>query len=144
MKLLLLVAAVLGCALPARAQTSGAPLMRADAAGTIGWLNGRKEEIPGQISGHWYNHGLNLGASAGWYWSEHHKTEIEAGGTNGISFRVYGTPLVDGFLAVTTSAFTVTLRRVAVGEQYQFRHNVWLHPYRWGGARPRLGARART
>ncbi len=129
MKPLLLAAAVLACAWPVRAQPPSSPLMRGDASGTLGWLNGRKADVPGQVSGEWYSHGLSVGAGAGWYWTEHHKTEIEAAATSSIRHRVYATPLVDELRAVTTSVFTLTLRRVAVGQQYQFRHNAVFHPY---------------
>ncbi len=129
MRPLLLAAAVLAGALPARAQPPASPLMRGDASGTIGWLSGRKADVPGQVSGDWYSHGVFVSAAAGWYWTEHHKTDIEAGATSRIGYRVYAAPLVDGFPAVTSSAFTFTLRRLAVGHEYQFRHNAVFHPY---------------
>lgn len=109
------------------------PVARADVAGTIGWLNGNKTDIQAQSTNDWYNNGLYGGVQAGWYWTDHHKTEVEAGLTNGIDFRTYGSTTVNGSQEFRSSTFTYTLRRVAVGQHYQFFRNAWVHPHVGGG-----------
>ena len=132
MKPLLLLAMVIASSLRAEAQiASPPPLMRGDVAGTVGWLNG--DTGRDLTSGDWYNRGLYLGGHAGWYWTEHHKTEIEAGLTNHIDLRAYETVAIDGFTAWSSSVITYALRRVAIGEHYQFGHNALLHPHLGAG-----------
>ena len=125
---ILAVAAVVTLAVPASLHAQQAPLMRGDVAGTVGWLNGNKTEVHSQ-SNDWYNRGLYLGAQAGWYWTDHHKTEVEAGITAPIDFWTYRSFTVDGVTAWGGSDFTYKLGRVAVGQHYQLLRNAWVHPY---------------
>lgn len=125
--LILAAAAVIAIAVPAHAQQS--PLMRGDVAGTLGWLSGNKSETQSQSSNDWYNHGFYMGVQGGWYWTDHHKTEVEAGLTTPIEFWTYRSFTVDGLSAWRTSVFTYKLGRLAVGQHYQFLRNAWVHPY---------------
>jgi hypothetical protein len=133
---IVLIAVLLGAAVPAvaHAQSPPAPARpRADVAGTIGWLSGNKSTLAGESHNDWYNRGLYGGVTAGWYWTEHHKMEVEAGLTNDIDFQTYRSTYVDGVQAWGGSVFNYTLRRVAVGELYQGLHNAWVHPYAGAG-----------
>lgn len=134
MKLFLIAAAMLlAAALPATAQASSPaalqPLVRGDAAGTVGWLSGNQDKVPNENSNDWYNTGLYGGVQLGWHWTEHHKAQIEAGITNAIDFRTYGPVYVDAIPNWRASEFTFSLRRVAIGEHYQFFRNAWVHPH---------------
>ena len=133
MKPLLLVAAVaLALGLPAAAlaqQPTPAPLARGDVAGTIGWLSGDKSDLANRSTNDWYNRGLYAGAVAGWYWTDHHKTQVEAGLTNSISFWTYRLYTFDTTQASGGSRFAFTLTRVALGQHYQFYRNAWVHPH---------------
>lgn len=133
MKPLLLVAAVaLALGLPVAAlaqQPTPAPLARGDVAGTIGWLNGNKSDLTNLSTNDWYNRGLYAGAIAGWYWTDHHKTQVEAGLTNSISFWTYRLYTFDTTQASGGSRFAFTLKRVALGQHYQFYRNAWVHPH---------------
>src|SRR5215212_9017268 len=60
----------------ARAQT--APVMQGDVAGTIGWLAVDKESQQPQVRHDWTK-SLWGAASAGWYWTDHLKTEVDFG-----------------------------------------------------------------
>lgn len=134
----LLIAAMAGLALvpsaAALAQPSPpGPLTRGDVAATIGWLNGNKSEVQTASTNDWYDHGLYVGVAAGWYWTDHHKTQIEAGLTNSIDFQTYRSVPIGGTQGWGSSIFTYTLRRVAIGEHYQFFRNAWVHPHAGAG-----------
>lgn len=126
-----LAAATLAVAPGAAAEQPAAPQRaRADVAGTIGWLSGNKSDLSGRWSNDWYNRGLFGGATAGWYWTEHHKTEIEFGASSAASFwTAQEFSSSSGFPAYGSSYYTFSTRRVAVGQQYQFLHNAWVHPH---------------
>ena len=134
----LLFAAIVAVALsvPAAAlaqQAAPSPLARADVAGTIGWLSGNKSDVHTESNNDWYNRGLYVGAVGGWYWTDHHKTQFEAGLTNSIDFRTYGSTTINGSQGWSSSAFKFTLGRVAIGQHYQFFRNAWVHPHVGGG-----------
>jgi hypothetical protein len=117
----------LGCAQTASARQ--APVSRADLSGTVGWLAVNKEP-PGEFdySDDWQD-SLFAAATAGWYWSDHLKTELEFGaGTEAAAFRsrqivVGGRPISE----FVESQYT--RRTLALGQHYQFFRNAWFHPY---------------
>jgi hypothetical protein len=124
------IVALLAGIVPAYGQPAPPPaLMRGDVSGTIGWLNGRKVDVDAPSYNDWYNEGLYGGIKAGWYWTEHHKTEVEAGLTNDIDFYTYKSITINGARGYGSSEFTYALRRAAVGQHYQFLHNAWVHPH---------------
>jgi hypothetical protein len=110
------------------------PGMRGDAGGMVGWLNGNKSEIADRGSNDWYNRGLYGAGIAGWYWTDHHKTEIEAAASNSARFSTYPSYNIDGLTAFAGSRFTFETRRIAVSQQYQFFRNEWFHPHVAAGA----------
>ena len=121
---------MLACAPAARAQGTAAPISRADVSGSIGWLNADKSEIaPNRGRNDWYNRSVYGGASLGWYWTDHLKTEIEGGVSSGADLIVYNPALIDGRQSTIYSNYTFSTSRFAIGQQYQFYRNVWFHPF---------------
>lgn len=118
-------------AVPARAQTPPPLLVRADAAGSLGWLNANKSEL--DSSNGWYHHTLQGTATVGWYWTNHLKTEIEvsasaAADLYGADHRLVGGTIVDSF-----AEHRFSTRRVSVGQVYQFGENAWFQPHAGAG-----------
>jgi outer membrane protein W len=128
------IVAVLALAAPAAAQTSSGRLARADAAGALGWFNARKV-VPDANSydNDWYNRSLYGGGSAGWYWTDNWKTELEAGATTEADLRATQLDTVNGRLTTFYSTYQFSTRRIAVGQHYQFFRNAWVHPFVGGG-----------
>jgi hypothetical protein len=107
-------------------------LPRADAGAYVGVFGADKSELSGFDD--WYKGSWYGGISAGYYWTEHLKTEIDFSATS--RGEIYEIPPP---VAQATSVFTgpvehdFTTRRVAVGQHYQFFHNAWFHPAVGGG-----------
>jgi hypothetical protein len=114
-------------AVPAAAQ----PLARADVTGVTGWFNANQSEYSSYND--WYNRSAYGGAILGWYWTDHHKTELEFGATSPAEF--YGArPIdIDGQPAYVSSQHRFSTRRVTAGQQYQFFRNAWAHPHAAAG-----------
>lgn len=68
-----------------RAQ-SAPPLVRGDLAGSAGWLVAGKDLSIGAGGKDWHTSAFGA-ASAGWYWTDHLKTEMDVGaGTQGTAY----------------------------------------------------------
>ena len=116
-------------AAPALAQSSG-KITQADVAGSIGWLNVDKSDLSNnQSSNDWYNRSLYGGAAAGWYWTDHLKTEVEAGVSSRASLLIYGVDFVNGAAITRYSRYSFATTRLGVSQQYQFLRNAWVHPF---------------
>ena len=129
---LLLAAALVAASAPAaRAQTPAppSPVARWDLAGTLGWFNADKGDATRESYNDWYNSSVYGGIGAGWYWTDHHKTEIDFAATSGGDVHA-AVPFVVGTQPTyTTSRFFFTTRRLAVSQQYQAFRNAWFHPH---------------
>ncbi len=113
----------------ARAQGVGGPVSRGDASVTLGWLNVDKAGVDGSRGyNDWYR-SLYGGAGLGWYWTDHWKTEIDGGVSSSAELNVYSLAVIDGRNTPLTSTYSFVTRRVAIGQQYQFQRNVWVHPF---------------
>ena len=124
------VVTVLAVAPVALAQAVAGPVARADVAATLGWLNADKTELESfSGSNDWSNRSAYGGAGVGWYWTDHWKTEIEGGVSSTAEFRVYSPAVIDGRTATLASSYEFVTRRIAVGQQYQFLRNTWVHPF---------------
>jgi hypothetical protein len=126
-----LLVTVLAHASPAAAQTDrvATPWPRADASVSIG-LSETNEHKP-ELYDNWY-HTWNGTFSGGFYWTEHLKTEVEAGLTS--EGRLYGVRVLPrGAYAPVEYLFST--RSVGVAQQYQFGHNARFHPYLTAGVR---------
>jgi opacity protein-like surface antigen len=116
---------------PTAAQQAPAPrLMRGDVAVSAAWLMVETREL--QLRDHWHSEGL-FGGGFGWYWTNHHKTEITAGASTETS--TYGTvPLqIDNQQVFATSRYRFSSRRWAIAHHYQFGDNAWFHPFLGAG-----------
>ena len=127
---MIVVAALLAVAPAARAEVVAGPVSRADLSASVGWLNADKSGLDSNRGGNdWYNRGLYGGANAGWYWTDHWKTEVEGGVSSDAELLVYTPTAIDGRSATFYSTYTFSTNRIAVGQQYQFYRNVWFHPF---------------
>lgn len=111
----------------ASAQERPAGLARADLFGSLGWFNADTRDLTPYDD--WYNRSLFGGGTAGWYWTDHLKTEIDAGATT--RARLFsGQPVViNGVQTFRSSELTFSTRRLAISQQYQFGDNAWFHPH---------------
>lgn len=132
LRLTLAAAVVLAGARQAWAQPAP-PVVRGDFAGAIGWLSANKD-VPGQPPGDDWHHSLFGAASAGWYWSDNLKTELDFGaGTTNTAYRSQSI-VFDGRQTYTATTTTFSRRTLGISQQYQFFHNVWFHPHLAVGA----------
>jgi hypothetical protein len=93
-------------------------------------MNVNKSALGDQSHNDWYNRGFYGAGVAGWYWTDHHKTEIEAGASTAVDFWAYRRfDSESNFPAFGGSRFTFSTRRVAIAQQYQFFRNQWFHPH---------------
>jgi hypothetical protein len=99
-----------------------------DVAGNIGWVHlDTRVGRPGDQS-RWDN-ALFGGVTAGWYWTDHLKTEIEAGGAS--EAQGHGNEIVvrDGRIVSRFRQTTTQRNTLAIAQQYQFGRNAWFHPH---------------
>jgi hypothetical protein len=110
-------------------EPSRAPLTRADTHFVVGWQNLHKEQ-PGQQSfNNWINGIFYGGAGAGWYWTDHVKTQVDFGaGTKGRQYR-YEPLVINGQTTGSSSRLQVHQQSLAISQQYQFFRNQWFHPH---------------
>jgi hypothetical protein len=119
-------------AVDVNAQTA-APLVRGDLAGSAGWLVVAKELSADAGGKDW--HGSAFGAaSAGWYWTDHLKTEIDVGAGTGATAYHYRQVTIEGRPNYLASESTFSRRSVGLSQQYQFFRNTWFHPHVAAGA----------
>jgi opacity protein-like surface antigen len=118
-----------GAALAAAQEPAQTPLNRGDVHFVIGWQNLHKEQPQPQPFNNWLNNILFGGAGAGWYWTDHLKTQIDfGGGTQGHQYR-YEPIVINGQTTGSSSRVSVRQQSVAVSQQYQFFRNQWFHPH---------------
>lgn len=114
---------------PALAQ-SNRKITQADVTGSIGWLNADKSELSQErYSNDWYNRSLYGGLAAGWYWTDHLKTEIDVGVSSRARLSVYNVDFPGGSPVSRNSTYRFGTTRVAIGQHYQFFRNAWVHPF---------------
>ncbi len=135
----LMVAAVLGAlAQPVHAQVVvGQPVARIDVALFTGSFSANTAGLSGvevqPYSDRWA-HMAVVEASAGYYWTDHLKTEVEAlWTTEGETFGngVYSVPGVPVGYIYHTNRYTA--RQFGIGQQWQFGRNALFHPWIGGG-----------
>jgi hypothetical protein len=107
--------------------TSAQPLVRADVTGLIAWLNANKSGLSEYND--WYNRSAYGGVSGGWYWTDHHKTEVDVGASSPAELYA-ATPIdLNGARTYIYSEYRFSTRRIAISQRYQFMRNVWVHPH---------------
>jgi hypothetical protein len=101
------------------------PLARGDVSGTAGWIAVNTTEF--ESYNDWHGQGL-FTFGAGWYWTDHLKTDVEIGTST--ETQTYGAFPVDigGQRHFVTSAIRFSSTRVALLQRYQFGRNQWFHP----------------
>jgi hypothetical protein len=124
--LLVAVAAALLDARPAFAQPAPT-LPRFDAAASVGWL-GVRGDRPSRYSRGWAD-SLFGSASAGWYWTDHLKTEIDAGAGTKARMHVSQPIQIDGRASWHHVEVESSRRTAGIGQLYQYGRNAWFHSY---------------
>lgn len=119
---------LVGAAIAFAQDAPRAPLNRGDAQFVIGWQNLHKEQSQ-QYSNDWVSGIFYGGAGAGWYWTDHLKTQVDFGaGTQGHQYR-YEQIVVNGQPTYSSSRVSVRQQSLAVAQHYQFFRNQWFHPH---------------
>ena len=135
MKMLIVVTAVSLAAsgVAAAQEAPRLPLSRGDLQVVVGWQNLHREQ-PQPQSHEWINSIIYGSAGAGWYWTDHLKTQVDLGtGSEGHQYR-YETIVVNGQPTALSSRVSVRQQSVAIGQHYQFFRNRWFHPHLGAGA----------
>ena len=104
---------------------------RADFHAVIGWQNLRQDrgEDTFDTFNNWSNGIFYGGAGAGWYWTDHIKSQIDIGaGTLGRGYR-YRTLTINGVQTSGSSNVAIRQKSVALSQHYQFFRNQWFHPH---------------
>ena len=111
------------------AQTSDPP--RLDTSGTVGWFANDRELPDGQFYDDDTQHRWVFGGDAGWYWTEHLKSEVGISATTtGSSFVLVPiSPPHDRAYPYASGRRRTREVRVVAQQIYQFGHNAWVHPY---------------
>ena len=115
-----------------RAQPSVEPLVRADVAVSTGWL-AVDRSIEGSCCSSWSS-GLHKGVSAGYYWTEHLKTE--AGVADPGTTEAYGSfseRLTNGSFRYTSERHRYEGTTFSIAQIYQFGRNATFHPFAVAG-----------
>jgi hypothetical protein len=127
-----LAVALVTAASEASAQ-NGPRLVRADLSGTAGWLSAGTVIYSPRDSKDWHS-SLFGTVSAGWYWTDNLKTEIDVGaGTEAAGYR-FQYVVIDGRPTYRNSDYTFSRRILGISQQYQFFRNAWFHPHVAAGA----------
>ena len=107
------------------------PLVRGDVSGTVNWVVISKSDV--RSYNDWHSQ-FGVTGGVGWYWTDHHKTQVDFTGTT--AARVYSSQPY--FVTPQQQTFVTTLRsyesqRVSLIQLYQFRRNEWVHPFLGAG-----------
>jgi outer membrane protein with beta-barrel domain len=130
---LLLVAGVLSPALAA-AQPAPPPVSRLDLTVSTGWFAADRNASSDCCNSGW-SAGLFKGVAAGFYWTDHLKTEIgfaAPGSTEGYGFSSRVLP--NGLTSYTSEDHHIDGTKVSIAQIYQFGRNSTFHPFIVGGA----------
>jgi hypothetical protein len=109
----------------AAAQTGPPELPDNDTIISIGWA-GAEHHTRDQRR--WHG-SLLAGARVGHYWTDHLKTEVEAGWSAPRTDQIYETIERSGAYTFAISDYRSHDLRVGVAQLYQFGRNQWVHPY---------------
>ena len=116
------------------ASAQSTPVVRGDVTGTLGTQVVNTGHTDRFLSNHRFDGGFYGAASAGWYWTEHVRTQLDFGArTKERSYIPYPV-VINGAQTYYPSERTLSRRTVGIGQQYQFFHNAWFHPSLGAGA----------
>src|SRR6478672_7700054 len=120
-------ALLVGCSSAGAQDLATGPLSRGDLHFVLGWQNLHKGGV--ETGNDWINGILFGGIGAGWYWTDHLKTQVDfGGGTRGHQFR-YTPDFSTNGQAPQFSELSVRQDSLAIAQHYQFFHNQWFHPH---------------
>jgi hypothetical protein len=112
----------------ARAEPPSAPVARTDVAVSTGWFSADNSE-EGSCCGTW-SAGLFKGVSAGYYWTDHLKTEGGLADPGHTDFYTSSSQrLANGSFRYLTEQHHVDGTKFSVAQIYQFGHNSTFHPF---------------
>ena len=112
-----------------RGQSPVEPVTRADVAISTGWVAENRSIDDGSCCSSWSS-GLFKGVSAGYYWTDHLKTEAGVGDPG--TTEAYGTVterLANGSLRYTYGRHYYDGTRLSIAQIYQFGRNATFHPF---------------
>jgi hypothetical protein len=112
----------------ARGQTAAEALPKVDVAAATGWFAADRSVNQGCCSS--WSSSLFKGVSAGYYWTEHLKTEVELaapGPTEG--YTVLTEPVALNRFRYISEEHRVSATRFSLSQAYQFGHNSTFHPF---------------
>ncbi len=132
MRYTVMFAAVLACtAGVAQAQPASPPLTGFDFTASIGLFSADRSETAGNTS---WSGSFFKGVSAGYYWTDHLKTEVELGLPNPTEGYSYSNErLANGIFLSTYDERTYSGPKFGVAQVYQFGRNAPFHPYAFAG-----------
>jgi opacity protein-like surface antigen len=149
MRHIFLLAAVLICAAGvAHAQPAPGPVTSFDVSASIGLFTADRSEPRDEGCCSSWSAGFFKGLSAGYYWTDHLKTEVDVGVPGQTEAYSYSNVrLANGSVASISEERTYTGSKVSASQVYQFGRNVGFHPYVLGGVdfdRERIDLERRT
>ena len=115
-----------------RGQSPAGPVSRADVAVSAGWF-AEDRSSEGTCCLPW-SAGLFKGVSAGYYWTDHVKTEVafaSPGTTEG--YDAFSERLANGSYRYTSEHHRYDGTKFTIGQVYQFGRNETFHPFLIGG-----------
>ena len=101
------------------------PLPRNDATLSLGW-SGSQHRL--EDYDRWHG-SLFVGANSGRYWTDHFKTDIEAGWHSRSKTETFHEITVGGVETYALATVQVRDVRITIAPTYQFGRNQWVHPY---------------
>src|SRR4051812_49800093 len=115
-----------------RGQTTVQPVSPVDVAVSTGWFAADRQ-VAGNCCSLW-SAGLFKGVSAGYYWTDHLKTEASAAtpGTTE-SYGSFSERLATGSFRYTLEHHRYDGLKLSIAQIYQFGHNSTFHPFIVGG-----------
>jgi hypothetical protein len=120
-----LTIALLACVLFPSWTAAQVSLPRNDAAIALGWSG---SEYPLGEYDRWRG-SLFLSIAAGHHWSDHFKTDLEAGWTSRVDTESYQEIDVNGVETYALANYRARDLRLTIAPSYQFGRNQWVHPY---------------
>jgi len=107
--------------------TSTIDLPRADVHGSIGWTNLRRSDL--QPYDQWDHEVAHVALGAGWYWTDHLKTEIEVSADSRGDFYTVEPLRVGTQTAYWPRYLSAKTQALTIAQVFQAFRNAWVHPY---------------
>lgn len=105
-------------------------LPRTDVTASTGWIGANYPSTP--TYGRWLG-SLFGGVSVGRYWTDHLKTEVEAGWLSAVKSQNYDAVPVGADRVFVESDYVMKDLRLSLSQSFQFGRNAWVHPFLGAG-----------